>query len=187
MLYNPVKVVVASNQYEKLKSEIDKKKQLSVKIQLKNINDTPSHTLLLTRGQIATIEKARAGGKRRFKTIRMSRNQIEKNRTYQGGFLSLLSGLASRALPALAKGLASGLLSGVLNGGDGLYLFRKGHCIKVDAVKGNGLYLRAHPASHGTLGDGLYLKRGNAIQDGNGIVFGANSPFKNIPILNWIL
>ena len=71
--------------------------------------------------------------------------------------------------------------------GDGLYLFRKGHCIKLDPVMGSGLYLSAHPSGHGAFGDGLYLKRGNAIRNGERLVFGKNSPFKNIPILGWIL
>ena len=193
MLYTPVKVEVAPDQYEKLKSQIGRK-NLSIKVQVKSKYGAPTehHTLLLTRAQIAAIEKARANGKRRFKTIRMSKNQVQKNISHHGGFLSFLAGLAAKALPALAKGVATGLLSGaadkVLNGGDGLYLFRRGHCIKVDPVKGNGLYLRAHPSSsHGEFGDGLYLKRGNAIHNGEGLVFGKNSPFKNIPILGWIL
>ena len=85
MLYNPIQVVVACSQREKLKSQIQQK-HLPVKIDLKNT--TPTDTLLLTRGQIANIEKARALGKQKFKTIRMSRKQIEKNRSYQGGYLS---------------------------------------------------------------------------------------------------
>ena len=76
MLYNPIQVVVACSQREKLKSQIQQK-HLPVRIDLKNT--TPTDTLLLTRGQIANIEKARALGKRKFKTIRMSRKQIEKN------------------------------------------------------------------------------------------------------------
>ena len=81
-----------------------------------------------------------------------------------------------------SKGVATGLLSGaadkVLNGGDGLYLFRSGHCIRADPVEGYVLYLRAHPSSHGALGDGLYLKHGNTIHNGEGLILGKNSPFK---------
>ena len=56
-------------------------------------------------------------------------------------------------------------------------------------VKGKGLYLRPHrvgiiPTSYG---DGLFLKHGQDIHDGKGLILGANSPFKNIPILGWIL
>ena len=195
MLYTPVKVAVPEDQLTKLKSSLNNK-SLSIKIQLKGKNGkkmAEQHTLLLTRGQIAKIERVRVMGRQTFKTIRFSRNQIQKNMKHQGGFLSLLAGLASRALPALAKGVATGLLSGAVEGfgkdssGDGLYLFRSGHCIKVDPVEGNGLYLRAHPPSHGALGDGLYLKRGNTIHNGEGLILGESSPFKNIPILGWIL
>ena len=193
MLYTPVKVAVAEDQLSKLKSSLNNK-WLSIKIQLKPKNGKKmpeQHTLLMTRGQIATIEKMRAMGRQTYKTIRFSRSQIQKNMKHQGGFLSLLAGLASKALPALAKGVATGLLSGAVDGlgssGDGLYLFRSGHCINVQPVEGNGLYLRAHPSSHGALGDGLYLKRGNSIHNGEGLILGKNSPFKKIPILGWIL
>ena len=175
MLYNPVKVVVACSQREKLKSQINQK-HLPVKIDLKDT--TPADTLLLTRGQIAHIEKARALGRRKYKTIRMSRKQIEKNRNYQGGYLSLLN-------EDLTSGGGDALPSSI-DGDDGLYLIKQGHCMKVYPVQDNGLYLQEH--SGNTLHeDGLYLKRDNLIENGEGIVFAENSPFKNIPILGWIL
>ncbi|MCH2421445.1 MAG: hypothetical protein MK215_05870 [Candidatus Poseidoniia archaeon] len=70
--------------------------------------------------------------------------------------------------------------------GDGLYLHKSGHCVKVEPIKGNGLYLTPHRRL-GRGGDGLYLKRGSTIQDGSGLLLGPNSPFKNIPILNLLL
>ena len=193
MLYSPVKVTVAEDQIEKLKASLNKP-TLSIKIQLKKFGsgEHNQHTLLLTRGQINSIERIRNAGRRSFKTIRMSKSQIKKNLAHQGGFLSYLASLASKALPMLAKGLASGFMSGAADqvlgkSGDGLYLFKKGHCIKIDPVKGNGLYLTAHSSGHGLLGDGLYLRRGNAIHNGEGLILGKNSPFKNLPILGWIL
>ena len=193
MLYSPVKVVVAEDQIEKLKSSLNKP-SLSIKIRLKKFGNGEhnQHTLLLTRGQINSIERIRNAGRRTFKTIRMSKSQIKKNLAHQGGFLSFLASLASKALPMLVKGLASGFVSGAAdqvlgNSGDGLYLFKRGHCIRVDPVKGDGLYLRSHTLGDGTLGDGLYLRRGNAIHNGEGLILGQNSPFKNIPILGWIL
>ena len=65
MLYAPVNVEVAPDQYEKLKSQIGRK-HLSIKIQVKSKYgaSTERHTLLLTRAQIAAIEKARESGKR---------------------------------------------------------------------------------------------------------------------------
>ena len=118
MLYKPVKVSVAADQLEKLKRDIknSEKQNISIKIQLRNKNGQPmpeQHTLLLTRGQLASIEKVRANGHRRFKVIRMSQRQVQKNVSHSGGILGFLASLASRALPALAKGVATGLISGV--------------------------------------------------------------------------
>ena len=59
--------------------------------------------------------------------------------------------------------------------------------MKVEPVKGNGLYLTPHRRLSGLHGDGLYLKRGSTIQEGSGLILGPNSPFKNIPILNLLL
>ena len=36
-------------------------------------------------------------------------------------------------------------------------------------------------------GDGLFLKRGNDISDGAGLLMGKNSPFENISILGLLL
>ena len=199
MLYTPVKVAVPADQMERLKGHFSStavgKNNLSIKIQLRSKRGQPmaeQHTLLLTRGQIADMEKVRTNGHRRFKLIRMSKQQVKRNISHPGGILGFLASLAAKALPILVKGVATGLLSGAVEGaiskgGDGLYLFKRGRCIKVDPVKGNGLYLRAHPSSHGALGDGLYLKRGNSIHNGEGLILGENSPFKKIPILGWIL
>ena len=189
MLYTPVKVTVAEDQMEKLKSASLNKPFISIKLRLKGKKGADEHTLLLTQAQIRSIERLQSARKRTFKTLRFSQNQLKKNISHQGGFLSFLASLASRALPMLAKGLASGLLSGASKQifGDGLYLFKKGRCIKVDPVKGNGLYLSPHSSEHHTIGDGLYLKRGGKLHNGEGLILGKNSPFKNIPILGWIL
>ena len=194
MLYTPVKVTVAEDQLERLKSDL-KKPFVSIKIRLKGKKgvDDDEHTLLLTRAQIDSINRVRSAGKRKFKTIRMSKYQIKKNISHQGGFLSFLAGLASKALPMLAKGLAGGFMSGVADqvlgkSGDGLYLFKRGHCIKVDPVKGNRLYLTPNSSKmHAGVEDGLYLKRGDAVLNGEGLILGKKSPFKNVPILGWIL
>ena len=60
-------------------------------------------------------------------------------------------------------------------GGNGLYLHKLGHCIKIDPVRGNGLYLTSHKSLSGVNGDGF------------GLILGPNGPFKNIPILNLLL
>ena len=52
-------------------------------------------------------------------------------------------------------------------------------------MKGDGLYLAPHPLF--VEGDGLFLKHGEDISDGAGLLMGKNSPFKNIPVLGWLL
>ena len=55
-------------------------------------------------------------------------------------------------------------------------------------MKENGQYLAPHSSeNHAGVGDGLYLKRGDAVHNGEGLILGKNSPFKNVPILGWIL
>ena len=75
-----------------------------------------------------------------------------------------------------------------INGGDGLYLFKRRNCIKVDPVKGNGLYQGSHHSRNGVMDNCLYMKHGSYLQTvGEGLILGKNSPFKNIAILGWIL
>ena len=157
----------------------------------KGVDD--EHTLLLVQAQIDSINRVRSLGKRSFKSIQLSKYQIQKNISHQGGFLSFLTVLASKALPMLAKCLAGGFMTGIADqvlrkkSGDGLYLFKRGHCIKVEPVKGNGLYLTPHLSENHAVGDGVYLKRGDAVHNREGLILGKNSPFKNVPILGWIL
>ena len=72
------------------------------------------------------------------------------------------------------------------------YLHKHDKCYQVQKCKGNGLYLA--PYLHFVEGDGLFLKHGNVISDGTGLLMGKNSLlkgknslFKNIPILEWLL
>ena len=100
----------------------------------------------------------------------------------------MLASLATRALPALLTGLATGLLSGGISNairGNGLFLQMHGKCYQVQKCDGDGLYLAPHPPL--VKGDGLFLKSGSDISDGAGLLMGKNSPFKNIPILGWLL
>ena len=100
--------------------------------------------------------------------------------------------LVGRALPTILSGLTTGLLSGGINKaisgkglGDGLYLHKHDKCYRVQKMKGDGLYLAPHPRF--VEGDGLFLKHGEDISDGAGLLMGRNSPFKNIPVLGWLL
>ena len=197
-MYTPINLNVFTNdQHDKLKNAINHQKAVSIKLNLEdNSSGGGKHILLLTRGQIAKIERAKLIGKRRM-SIHLSKKQVQENVKHRGGLLGVLAGLATKALPHLLKGLVGGLASGhpsstikKVVGGDGLYLHKSGYCVKVEPGKGNGLYLTPHRGGSllpGVYGDGLYLKRGSTIQDGSGLILGPNSPFKNIPILNLLL
>ena len=100
--------------------------------------------------------------------------------------------LAARVLPAILSELTTGLLSGGINRaisgaavGDGLYLHKHDKSYRVQKCKGNGLYLEPHPRF--VEGDGMFLKHGNDISDSACLLMGKNSPFKNIPVLGWLL
>ena len=129
MLYKPTKVVVACAQRDQLKSQIEAT-SLPIKINLKDI--TPADTLLLTRGQISHLEKAKELGQRKYKTIRMSRKQIEKNRLYHGGFLNLLDKQEENFGSNNTK-----LAPFLDEQDDGIYLVKQGHSMKVYPVQDN--------------------------------------------------
>ena len=72
---------------------------------------------------------------------------MEANVQHQGGFLGKLARFAAKALPSILGGLATGLVSSAMKrvvGGNGLYRHKLGHCVKIDPVRGNGLYLTPH-------------------------------------------
>lgn len=174
-LYTPAEVTVADSQREKLNSQIDRK-YLPVKLVVKGEAE-PTHTLLLTRGQIAKIKKARDLGQRRFKTIRMSRMQIEKNRKYLGEGVLILDNIPSK----------TGMVRPVENDDEGIYLVKAGHTMKViPLLEDMGLHLVEHSLPlHETFKDGLYQKEGNMIKEAETIFLTQDNP--KIPILQWLL
>ena len=190
MLYIPHKITVPANQTDKLKHAITHSKRVTIRFRKEDIQkqSTADHTLLLTRGQILKLQKAQSVGK--ACSIVLSRKQIEANIQHKGGFLPLLAGLATKVLPVLLGGIASGVLSGGIERvikGNGFFLHENSNWYKMTPTKGNGLYLSPRPRFPGTFGNGLFVKRGKEITDGNGLLLGPNSPFKNIPLLNLIL
>ena len=192
-MYTSVKVGISDNQNDKLKKAIKEKKAVSIRIKTSGNGE---HTILLTTTQKQRLERARLIGKADV-TLKLSTKQIEANLKHDGGFLSLLAGLAARALPTLLGGLATGLISGgiekaiggsgIRKCGNGLYLHKSGHCVKIRSIKGRGLELTPSRKPVGIFGDGLYLKQGSRIYDGRGLLLGPNSPFKKIPILSFLL
>ena len=195
MLYQPIKVNVPERIHERLKLAIaeENKKPISIKVKLDDGDESDrKHTLLLTRGQIEKLERARLIGKKNV-TVRMSCKQVQANLKHEGGFLGMLAGLAARFLPTLLAGLATGLVSGAVEkavSGSGLYLQKRGsgnNAARIQVVKGNGLYLIPHPPVV-VDGHGLFLKGADhRVYGGEGLILGPNSPFKNIPLLGLIL
>ena len=131
------------------------------------------------------------------KLTKLEKTQVAPNMKIEGGFLSLLAGLASQAIPFIAKtvlpALGVGALSSLASTGvqklvsDGLYI-KKGGC--VGEVETDGKRVLLEPAdgkSFKKLGNGLYLRKEGKIYDGKGLLLGPQSPFKNIPILGVIL
>ena len=194
-MYVEYKVNVSENQVDTLKDAIRLKKGVALCFPKGGIRG--DHVLLLTPVQINRLDKAQVQGKRI--QIRLSAKQVAGNVSYTGGFIGMLASLAARdiplvarALPTILSGITTGLLSHGINKaisdkgvGDGLYLHKHGKCYRVQKMKGDGLYLAPHPRF--VEGDGLFLKHGADISDGASLLMGKNSPFKNIPVLGWLL
>ena len=189
-MYTTVKLNISSDQRKKLEDAVRLKKSVTIKI---NVNSKGKHKFLLTKPQIQRMERVRLIGKQTA-TLHLNKKQVTANVEYEGGFLSTLLSLAVRALPTILGGLTTGLISGGVekaikgNGatGDGLYLYKAGHGMKIIPIRGNGIQLIPKKCK-GIHGDGLFLKRGSHIYDGRGILLGKNSPFKNIPLLGLLL
>ena len=179
--YSPIEVNVDDEQDGRLKSAIERKRGVTVRILL---SEPKKKTFLFTKGQIVKMERARAMGKSSL-GIRLSAPQVRANTEHSGGFLWALA----RAVgPTILKGLASyavskGVEKAMNRKGDGVFLEKNGHCAKVQMVKGGGLYLNPHPRFHG---QGLFEVNQGEIK-GDGLLFGSNSPFKNVPLLNILL
>ena len=152
MLYNPVKIDVPSRFHENIKKALhEKRKNVSVKI---NLTGSGNDTLLLTSGQISKMERARILGKKTM-TIRMSRNQVQKNIKYEGGFLGMLIAALAALLPSIisaAPAVLGTVVTGAIAGavekavaGSGLYFRKNGIFAKVQPVLGGGLFLSPHP------------------------------------------
>lgn len=115
--YKERKVYISISQRKKLKAALKANKSiLTLKVQqpaaaaTANGVDGENALLLLTKRQITKLEKSKRG----YATVNMSRRQVRANKTFKGGFLSMLAGLAAKALPYILSGLASGVPSGVV-------------------------------------------------------------------------
>ena len=192
--YINVKVKISEGQKEKLQHAL-KANCPTISIRLNHEDLNGNDILAVTRSQAKKMAKAYEDGK--GITIRLTSKQLKHNMKTEDGFLGLLAGLAARALPMVAKTVLPALSVGALSGlassgvqkamGNGLYL-KKGGLVSQVETDGEGLYLKPYKgkALKG-YGEGLYLKQGEKLYDGKGLLLGSNSPFGNIPILGAIL
>ena len=67
-----------------------------------------------------------------------------------------------------------------------LYLQKDGHCFNVHK-NGREISFTSRPQISGVNGNGLYLRTGKTVYNGEGLLLGPNSPFKGIPIISWLL
>ena len=186
-MYKPVKVHVPQKVHDKLKSLIAQDKAIPIKVDLQEGEDI----LLLTPGQIIKMRNAKNESKKSI-ILRFSRKQVRANVQHEGGFLSAIMSIASKVLPTLLTGLASGLISGVaekaITKGSGLFLGKRGRGVsEIHLVEGGGLYLSPlfYPTGEEDY-HGLWMKD-NDHTYGAGLILGKDSPFRNFPILGWLL
>jgi len=192
-MYTDVNVNISDSQKQKVKKALAAGTQLFLRLSREDL--VGNDVIAVTQSQLNRLKKAHEAGK--GVTIIMSKSQVAHNMKIQGGFLPLLGGLASQALPFLTGTVLPALGVGALSGlastgvqklvGNGLYI-KKGGCVCEVETDGRGLYSEPTTGKgFSKLGDGLYLKKEGKIYDGKGLLLGPNSPFKNIPILGMLL
>ena len=98
--YVNVKVKISEWQKEKLQHAL-KANCPTISIRLDYEDLSGNDILAVTKSQAKNLTKAYEDGK--GITIRMTSKQLKHNMKTEGGFLGLLAGLASRALPVIAK------------------------------------------------------------------------------------
>ena len=182
-MYFHAKVHVPEKFHQRIKNAMTKNRPLSVRI---GVTKDGEDVMLLTQGQMNQISKAIKENKK-LVTLRLSQKQVQANVKTEGGFLSTLMQLATKALPIILSGLATGVISSGVEkaiGGNGLFLGRRGAGTAKVEFNGNGIVLT--PVQDEKL-NGLYLRHEGQVFQGKGLLLGANSPFKNIPILGLLL
>ena len=107
-MYREVKMHVPEKVHEKLQHLVGRDKAMPVKVDIQE----GEHILLLTPGQLIQIQNAKNAGKKSI-TLRFSRKQVKANVEHEGGFLSTLLAMATKALPTLLTGLATGVIGGL--------------------------------------------------------------------------
>jgi len=138
MSYTNVHVNISENQKHNLKLANELKGPMSIRLGYKDLKG--NDIFALTNSQVNRMTKAYENGK--GITIKMRKRQVEHNKIVEGRFLSLLAGLAAKAIPFVTKTVFPTLATGALSG------------------VGSAL---AQKATNKAMGNGLYLKKGNII------------------------
>ena len=68
-----------------------------------------------------------------------------------------------------------------------MYFQKNGRCFALNKTTDGGIKFLPRPKLAAVHGDGLYLRRGSDIYHGEGLLLGKSSPFRNIPLLGWLL
>jgi len=145
-MYTDVNTNISDDQKQKIKNALAAGTQLSLRLSHEDL--VGNDVIAVTRSQLNRLKKAHESDK--GVTIKMSKSEVAHSMKVQGGFLPLLAGLASQALPfltgtvlpALGVGALSGLASSEVQKlvGNGLYIKKSG-CVCEIETDGRGLYL----------------------------------------------
>ena len=93
-MYTDVNVNISDSQKQKVKKALAT--QLSLRLSHEDL--VGNDVIAVTQSQLNRLKAHQAG---KGVTIKMSKSQVAHNMKVQGGFLPLLAGLASKALPFL--------------------------------------------------------------------------------------
>jgi len=157
-----VNVNKSNKQKEQLRKALAAGDHLSLR--LSHADLVGNDVINVTQSQLSRLKKAHET--RKGVIIKMSKTQVARNMKIEEGFLSLLAGSASRAIPLIAKTVLPALGIGALSSlastgvqklvGDGLYT-KKGGCVSEVETDGKRVLLEpADGKSFKKLGNGLY-------------------------------
>ena len=111
-MYTDVNVNISDSQKQKVKKALAAGTQFSLRLSHEDL--VGNDVIAVTQSQLNRLKKAHEAGK--GVTIKMSKSQVAYNMKVQGGFLPLLAGLASQALPFLTGTVLPALGVGALSG-----------------------------------------------------------------------
>jgi len=97
-MYTNVSVNISDKQKEQLKKALAAGDHLYLHL---SHADRVGNVIGVTQSQLSRLKRAHETGKGVI--IKLSKTQVARKMKIEGGFLSLLAGLASRAIPLIAK------------------------------------------------------------------------------------